>query len=206
MNIFKRFRFLLIVAASLLLTGLACNYSGRLAQAPTQTNPPPVATEKIETPKIESTQVPQILQNIQLTPTPETQENKPVKVVLDEEQLTSIVVKELQTQQDQPIEDPQILLRDGQVQVLGNVKQGALTLPLKMLISVSVNNQGKPQYRVTSANVGPFPLPQNTLDDLSTQLDSALTQNLGSEVDNVYIENITIADGLMTVTGHQRQP
>jgi uncharacterized protein YpmS len=163
-------------------------------------------TEKIENPQIESTQVPQNLQNIQPTPTPETQENKPVKIVLDEEQLTSIIVKELQTQQDQPIEDPQILLRDGQVQVLGNVKQGALTLPLQMLISVSVNNQGKPQYRVTSANVGPLPLPQSTLDDLSTQLDSVLTQNLGSEVDNVYIENITIADGLMTVTGHQRQP
>ena len=206
MKILKRFRFSLIVAASLLFTSLACNYTSKLTQAPTQTNPPSIAAEEIETPQVEATQVPQILQGIQPTPTPEPQENKPVKIVMDEERLTAIVVKELQTQQDQPIENPQILLRDGQVQVLGNVKQGALTLPLKIAIDVSVDGQGKPRYKVVSANVGPLPLPQSTLDQLSTQLDAGLTENLGPEIDNVYIENITIADGLMTVTGHQRQP
>ncbi len=89
---------------------------------------------------------------------------------------------------------------------MGNVKQGAFTLPLKMLISVSVNSSGKPKFKVTSANVGPLPLPQSTLDQLSAQLDSAMAANLGPEIDNVYIENITIADGVMTVTGHQSQP
>ena len=190
---FKRFRFSFIVAASLLFAGLACNYSNRLAQAPIQTTPPLVTPQNLENLQPQSTQSLQPLQESLTTSAPE-------------EQLTAIVVKELQTQQDQPIEDPQILLRDGEVQVLGNVKQGALTLPLKMSISVSVNDQGRPQYRVDTANVGPLPLPQSTLDQLSTQLDAALNENLGSEINNVYIENITIADGLMTVTGHQRQP
>jgi hypothetical protein len=203
---FKRFRFSFIVAASLLFAGLACNYSNRLAQAPIQTTPPLVTPQNLENLQPQSTQSLQPLQESLTTSTPESQGNIPVKVVMDEEQLTAIVVKELQTQQDQPIEDPQILLRDGEVQVLGNVKQGALTLPLKISISVSVNDQGRPQYRVDTANVGPLPLPQSTLDQLSTQLDAALNENLGSEINNVYIENITIADGLMTVTGHQRQP
>ncbi len=81
----------------------------------TPTNLPATATEKVENIPAQSTPVPQVLQNTQPAPTPESQENTPVKIVLDEERLTAIVVKELQTQQDQPIEDPQILLRDGQI-------------------------------------------------------------------------------------------
>jgi hypothetical protein len=204
MNIRKQFRFSIIVAATLILTGLACNYSSRLAQESTQTKSPPIATEKVDSPQTQSTDAPQVLQNSPPSPTPASQENNPVKIVMDEEQLTAVVVKELQTQQDQPIEDPQILLRDGQVQILGNVKQGALTLPLKIAIDVSVDNQGKPHYQVVSANVGPLPLPQSTMDQLSAQLDQTLTQNLGPEINNLYFDNITIADGVMTVTGHQR--
>lgn len=204
MNIFKRSRFTLAVAALLLLTSLACNFSNRLSQMATPTTLSATATEKVENTQTQPTPIPQVLRNTQPVPTPESQGNTPVKIVLDEERLTAIVVKELQTQQDQPIEDPQILLRDGQIQVLGNVKQGAFTLPLKMLISVSIDSSGKPKFKVTSANVGPLPLPQSTLDQISTQLDSALAENLGPEIDDVYIENITIANGLMTVTGHQR--
>jgi hypothetical protein len=191
----KRF-YALILISTLLFASLACRLSSRSSPASTTTPTEillPAETQALDSPQVQAP-----------APTEPSPEKAQVKVSVNEDQLTAIVKEQLKDQKDPELEDPQILLRDGQVQVLGNVTQGALTLPLKMAIDVSVDGQGKPHYKIASASLGPLPLPQSTLDQFTTELDKALSENLPAEVHDLFIEEITIADGVMTITGYRR--
>jgi uncharacterized protein YpmS len=127
-----------------------------------------------------------------------------VTVEVTEAQLTSLVAFQLQSQEQQILQDPQVFLRDGQIQLYGNAVQGGLSLPVSIVATVSVAEDGTPRYEILSANAGPVPLPDSILDQLTARLDQALAGQLSPETTNMVIEEITIADGKMTITGHTR--
>ncbi len=182
------------VIAILLLASLSCRFFSQPAAIPTPTQALLPATFEPLNPA----------QGPALATSEPTQISGQVQVSVDEDQLTAILKEQLKDQKDPQLENPQVLLRDGQVQVLGSVKQGALTLPLKMVIDVSADSQGKPHYQIASAGLGPLPLPQSTLDQLTAELDKALSENMPAEFQDIFIEDISIANGVMTVKGHRR--
>jgi uncharacterized protein YpmS len=192
MTIEKRNRFLLLVVTALLGASLACNLPSRLEQAPENT-PIPVTTEAVEN-----------LQNNVASAAATAQSGQPVTLTVTEAQLTSLVAFEAEKQSEKVFQDPQVLLRDGQVQVLGKVKQSGISLPLKIVLTISADAQGKPHYQVVSANLGPLPLPQAILDQLTAQLDQAMADQLNTASNNVFVEKIDIAGGVMTITGRTR--
>jgi hypothetical protein len=73
-----------------------------------------------------------------------------------------------------------------------------------MNMTVSADADGRPQYEVVSAKVGPFPLPQSILDQMTSQIDAVFASQFGAEAENIYIEQITIADGKMNIQGRPR--
>jgi hypothetical protein len=73
-----------------------------------------------------------------------------------------------------------------------------------VVATVSVDSQGKPQYEVVSADLGPLPLPQSILDQLSAELDKALENQFNPDQHDMVIEKITIANGTMTIIGHRK--
>ena len=180
------------LAAVLLLAGLACNFTGISRQAPA--SPIPVTTQAVET----------LQRNVQ-SAAEQAQSSGEINLTIDETQLTSMVALELQKQPQPILENPQVYLRNGQVQLRGDVHQGSLTAPLEMDMTVTADDQGKPHYQVVSAKLGPLPLPQSILDQLTAQIDRAFADQLGSQVDQIYINRIDIADGKMTVQGRARQ-
>ncbi len=184
-----------LAIAALIFAGLACNFGGFVPQAaPTPTpSPIPVSTQAV--------------QSLELTAQAAAQQARTsgkVTLTMDETQLTSLVALELQKQPNPEISDPQVLLRDGQVQILGNVHQSGITAPMQMNMTVSADAEGRPHYQVVSAKLGPMPLPQSLLDQLTSQVDSVFSEQIGPEVDKIFIESITIADGKMTIVGHNR--
>jgi len=97
-----------------------------------------------------------------------------------------------------------VRLRNGQIEFEANVNQSGFSLPLRLAVAVKIDDQGKPDYEITSANLGPLPLPESILEQFSNQLDLVLADQLKVDGKDLVLDDITIQDGLMTATGHTR--
>lgn len=178
------YRRLLWIVVVLVLASLACRFMERGSQ-PTQF-PLPAVT--------------QALQNPQAT----IQAPGEISLSIDETELTSILVSELQNQQDPLLQNPKVLLRDGQLKITGQVQEKGLTADLEMALTISASQEGRLAYQLVSAQLGPFPLPQELKDTISQQLDAVLSSDINPRFENVFIESVTIANGQMVIEGHPR--
>jgi hypothetical protein len=131
-----------------------------------------------------------------------------ITVNLTEPQITSYLAARLQTdpslqQSDKKplIIDPQVYLRDGQMQIYGKTQQGMLTANIGIVVNMGVDANGQPQIDVVSADFGPFPAPEGIKDAITAMVREAYTGSLGPVATGLRIETITIANGVMTVTG-----
>jgi len=181
-----RFASILLLLAAVTL---ACNLGSRQTPAP----PPPVSTEAVQ--NLEAT-----LENA----ADKIRETGEVQLEIDEAQLTSLVAFKLQESGDDLISDPQVYLRDGQIQVFGTVERQNVSGTARVALTVDVDEEGHPDLNVVSASLGPFPIPQQVVDNIETELDEAFTEQLDSLAPNTRFESIVIADGKMTITGHAR--
>lgn len=124
-----------------------------------------------------------------------------VTLQINESQLTSYLILKLQERGNPPFTDPQVLLRDGQIQVLGKIQRGIFAANMAIILSATVDENGQQKIEVTSADFGPFPAPQGLNSAISSVIDEAFTGSLGPVATGFRLETITIADGIMTVTG-----
>jgi hypothetical protein len=134
-----------------------------------------------------------------------------ITVNLTEPQITSYLAARLQTdpslqQSDKKplITDPQVYLRDGQMQIYGKTQQGLFTANIGIIVNMGVDANGQPQIDVASADFGPFPAPKGLKDALTAMVKEAYTGSLGPVATGLRIESISIANGIMTVTGRIR--
>src|SRR5215216_7653365 len=134
-----------------------------------------------------------------------------ITVNLTEPQITSFLAARLQSdpslqQSDKKplITDPQVYLRDGQMQIYGKTQQGIFTANIAIIVTMGVDPSGKPQIDVVSADFGPFPAPEGLKDAITAMVREAYTGSLGPVATGLRIETISIANGVMTVTGRIR--
>ena len=130
---------------------------------------------------------------------------------LTEPQITSYLALRLQTDQTLQqtdktplISDPQVYLRDGQMQIYGKTKQGIFTANIGILVSMGVDENGEPKIEIVSADFGPFPAPEGLKNALTAMIREAYTGSLGPVATGLRIETIVIANGVMTVSGRIR--
>ena len=134
-----------------------------------------------------------------------------VTIFITEPQITSYLAARLQTDpslqqsDNKPLmTDPQVYLRDGQMQIYGKTQQGIFAANIGIIVSVSVDPNGQPLIEMTSADFGPFPAPEGLKDAISAMIREAYTGSLGPVATGLRIETISIADGVMTITGRVR--
>lgn len=130
-----------------------------------------------------------------------------VSFTISEAQITSLLAQRLQTdttlQTDKKpmITDPQVYLRDGQMKIYGKTQQGMFAANIGIIINVGVDDQGKPKIDIASADFGPLPAPQGLNAAIAKMVDEAYTGSIGPAATGLRIETITIADGVMTISG-----
>lgn len=134
-----------------------------------------------------------------------------ITVNLTEPQVTSYLATRLQTdpnlqQPDQKplITDPQVYLRDGQMQIYGKTQQGMFAANIGIIVNLGVDANGQPQIDVVSADFGPLPAPEGLKDAITSMVREAYTGSLGPVATGLRIETISVANGVMTVTGRVR--
>lgn len=130
---------------------------------------------------------------------------------LTEPQITSYLALRLQTDQalqqtDKTplITDPQVYLRDGQMQIYGKTQQGIFAANIGIIVSVGVDEAGQPKIEIVSADFGPFPAPEGLKDAITAIIREAYTGSLGPVATGLRIQTIVIANGIMTITGRIR--
>ncbi|MBN1305376.1 MAG: hypothetical protein JXA13_13140 [Anaerolineales bacterium] len=124
-----------------------------------------------------------------------------VTLRVSEVQLTSFMVYKLATHPDPPITNPQVYLQNNRMEIYGKVTQGLFTANAKISVEINVSENGQPVIEIASADFGPFPVPDSIKELISNTIKEAYTGSLGPIATGFRIENITIADGLMTITG-----
>jgi uncharacterized protein YpmS len=118
-----------------------------------------------------------------------------------EEQLTSFLILKMQEQENPPFTDPQVLLRNNQMQILGKMKRGVFNANISIILSAGVGENGLPKIEVTSADFGPFPAPTGLNSVISSLTEEAFSGSFGPAATGIRLDSIAIADGVMTLTG-----
>lgn len=128
-----------------------------------------------------------------------------VSLQITESQLTSFMAEKIAGQANPAFTDPQILLRNGQMQMYGKITRGWFTANMLITMNVGVDETtGQPKIEVASADVGPFPAPEGINAVVSALIAEAFTGTLGPVAVGFRLESIAIADGVMTLTGRIR--
>lgn len=125
-----------------------------------------------------------------------------ITLQITESQITGFMSEKLSAQANPPFTDPQILLRDGQMKMYGKITRGWFTANMLIAMNVTLDPEsGQPKIEIASADFGPIPAPEGLNSAVSTIIDEAFTGSFGPVASGFRLEAISIADGLMTLTG-----
>ena len=128
-------------------------------------------------------------------------ESGEITLLITEEQITSYIAFKLATQANPVLQDPQVFLRDGQMQVYGKVERGYFIANVLVALTVNVDELGQPKIEIAMADFGPFPAPEGLKQSMTAIITEAYTGSLGPVATGFRLERIDIANGLMTVVG-----
>lgn len=180
---------LTVFFTALMLASLACNIFIGGPDYPTQTVP--VSPDEVQN---MYTQIEQSFAAGAETGT--------VTLQITENQLTSLIALKLQEQTDPPFTDPQVLLRNGQFQMYGKIISGSFSANMLITANVGIDEvTGMPKIEVSSVDLGPIPAPEGLNTAINAMIAEAFTGSLGPAATGFRLEAITIADGVMTMTG-----
>jgi len=128
-------------------------------------------------------------------------ENGILSITINEKQITSLLALKLADLSDPIIQNPQVFLRNGEIQLYGKASQGNLQANIRIILAASLNSDGKMIVNVSSADFGPFPAPDGLNNTISALIDQSFTGAFGPAITGLRLENITIENGTMNLTG-----
>lgn len=180
---------LCLFVTSLVLASLACSVFVGGPEYPAQTIP--VSTNEVQSMRDQLEQA--LLAGA---------ETGIVSLQITESQLTSFIADKMTQRANPPFTDPQVLLRNGQMQIYGKITRGWLTANMLITMNVGVDEAtNQPRIEIASADFGPFPAPEGINSAMSAVIAEAFTGTLGPVAVGFRLESIAIADGIMTLTG-----
>ncbi len=125
-------------------------------------------------------------------------------LVITESQLTSYLAYRLQKQSQPLFTDPQVYLRNGQIQIYGTARQGYLEATAAIILTVGVNEQNQLKIELTSADFGPLPVPAGLNDAVAATIQEFYTGAIGPAATGFRLESVTVANGTMTIVGRTK--
>jgi hypothetical protein len=127
-----------------------------------------------------------------------------VSILIDESQMTAFLAERI-ADHDQPlIRNPQVYLRDNQIQIFGTAERGILKATLLITVTPEITEDGDISFELSEASVGPVPAPSALKSTISAVLTEAFTGSIGSLATGIKISSLAIANGEMTIVGELR--
>lgn len=127
-----------------------------------------------------------------------------VTLVITERELTAFLAARMADAQNPLLKEPQVRLQAGEIQIFGVATAGPLEASALLSIQPLVDSEGVLAFNITTAEVGPVPIPDTLKQGLSDLLTEAFTGNLGSVATGIRITSLAIADGEASIVGELR--
>ena len=182
---------LALMAASLIVAGLACRIN---LGGPT----PP--SDPIQFSTLEGLQLEDAWRSaIEASPL-----DGRVILVVTERELTAFLAARMADAEDPLLQQPQVRLTSGEIQIFGVATAGPLEASALLSIQPQVDADGTLAFNITTAEVGPLPLPDTLKQGLADLLTEAFTGKLGSVATGIRITSLAIADGEAAIVGELR--
>ena len=187
----KRLKVIPLIIFVIALSSLACNFGFGRQQTPEEVVP--VTTEAVES-----------LQQSAEEAVEGAIQSGNIEIVITEAQLTSLLTFELADRVGDQISNLQVHLRDGQIELFGDVDTQGISAKVRVVIAVSVDPVGRPVLEVVSSNIGPFPVPGELISEVEVIMNKAFQEKIETMAPNMHIESITIENGTMTIIGRSK--
>ena len=182
----KKSNWIILIIFALVLSSLACNFG--FGRTPVPATEIPITTEALAVPGINQ----------------EADFAGMKPIVVTESQLLALMEDELQDRIGDQISNLQVLLRSGQIEILGDVHTQGISAPVKVVVDVSVDPVGRPTLNIISSNIGPFPVPADLVDEVETLINKAFKEKVIALAPNMHIDDIVIQNGVMTIYGYSK--
>jgi hypothetical protein len=183
----KKKRFIGLTLA-LMLAAVACNLG---ASAEPVSEPPLEAVTEVVGDLVESWK--QAFE--------EAEQTGVLTISITEQQMSTFVAVAAAQNPAFLLANPQVDMRDGEMEVSGSYSSGPVNAQAEIIMEVSVNAEGIPVIEVTSARVGPLPVPPELLTTVSDAINDAVTGELVSTATGFTLVSIVITEGLLTISG-----
>ena len=130
----------------------------------------------------------------------ELEQTGQVTVIFSESQLTSFFAQQLPTSGDVILTDPQVILREGKIEVTGKASVGSISTDAMVILQPYID-QGNIRFTIDEGKFGSIPMPDVTLNFLSETINQNMDYFTTVNGRKFWLEAITIADGLTTLSG-----
>ncbi len=184
---------ILLILMVLAAASMACNL-------PSQGATPPPAE-----PSLNPQEMDQLEDQLKAT-LANSEPNSDVTVTITQQQLNTFISTKIAEEPNSPIQNPQVVLTGGQMEIYGTVSQGGISLDSKTVARPGINPDGSPSIEVVSIHLGAIPAPDSIKGQVSAIVEEALRDYLADNANSFKITNITVTEGQMTVTGQRLQP
>ena len=180
-----------LASASLVIAGLACTIGLGGPHPPEDlSGASPEAAEELES----------LWESLQLLDV----DSGDVTFVLTEEQLTSFLAHRIDEAEDPILQQPAVVVRDGEFQVYGVASAGSFEARTALRIQPTIDSDGTLSFSVTAAELGPLPVSEAIREGLSGLLTEAFTGKLGPMASGIRITSLVVADGQVEIVGSLR--
>lgn len=121
-------------------------------------------------------------------------------LTLTEQQITSWLAMEMKNSPDLPLQDVQVYLQNGTIEIWGMVdgSKGSTSALVTGMINLKA---GIPSFEVTSLQIGQQKVPGILLSQAGAWINQMLSEKINEQVPGLQIMNINISSGLITISG-----
>jgi hypothetical protein len=125
-----------------------------------------------------------------------------IAFTLSEEQVTSYVAYKLQENGQLKFINPQVYLRDGMIQIYGQVEQEYILTNISISLLAYPDETGDLAVDISKIDLGPIPVSSTISEDIERLVNESLTDMTVSQSSGkLQVESIDISDGMLTLVG-----
>lgn len=120
---------------------------------------------------------------------------------ITEQQITSWLVMEMKNNPDLPLNDIQVYLRDGKIQIWGMVNGNENSTSALIVGMIKIDSNKQPYFEIESLQIGQQIIPDLLLSQVESWLNQLLVEEINSQVPGLEMMNVNVTNGLITVSG-----
>lgn len=124
-----------------------------------------------------------------------------VVVTFSEAQMTAYLQQKLDANPENTFHTAQVFFRDGRIKVYGMLAGGSVSASAILILRPEVTAEGKIDFILEQAQVGPLTLPSGLLSAVSDVLTEAFTGSVGSLATGFQVKEILVGDGQIAISG-----